>query len=70
MNRPGLASSARAMLARDLRLVWRRRGDATQPLVFVLLVVTLFPLAIGDDRGCCRRSRRGCCGSRCCSRGC
>lgn len=46
---PSLAGAGRAMLARDLRLVWRRRGDAAQPLVFVLLVVTMFPLALGDD---------------------
>lgn len=38
-----------AMLARDLRLVWRRRGDAAQPLVFALLVVTMFPLALGSE---------------------
>lgn len=35
------------MLVRDLTLVWRRRGDAAQPLVFALLVVTLFTLALG-----------------------
>lgn len=47
---PSLVRSGAAMLARDLRLVWRRRGDALQPVIFVLLVVTLFPLALGDDR--------------------
>lgn len=47
---PGLIRSARALLARDLRLVWRRRGDALQPLVFALLVVVLFPLALGGER--------------------
>lgn len=35
----------RALLLRDLRLVWRRRGDAFQPVLFALLVVVLFALA-------------------------
>ncbi len=47
---PSLASSARALFARDLRLLWRRRGDALQPLLFALLVVVLFALALGGDR--------------------
>ncbi|MEO5595703.1 MAG: heme exporter protein CcmB [Lysobacteraceae bacterium] len=38
------------MLARDLRLAWRRRGDALQPLLFAVLVVALFPLALGSER--------------------
>lgn len=50
LDGPSLARSGAAMLMRDLRLVWRRRGDAMQPVIFVLLVVTLFPLALGDDR--------------------
>lgn len=36
-----------ALCARDLRLVWRRRGDAAQPVLFALLVIVLFPLALG-----------------------
>lgn len=47
---PGLLASARALLVRDLRLLWRRRGDALQPALFALLVVTLFALALGNDR--------------------
>jgi heme exporter protein B len=45
---PGLLALGRAQLARDLRLVWRRRGDAAQPLLFALIVVALFPLALGS----------------------
>lgn len=45
---PGLLAIGRAQLARDLRLVWRRRGDAAQPLLFALIVVALFPLALGS----------------------
>jgi len=48
-TQPGLWQTARALLARDLRLVWRRRGDALQPVLFALLVVVLFALALGRD---------------------
>lgn len=39
-----------AVLRRDLLLVWRRRGDALNPVLFALLVATLFPLAIGPEK--------------------
>jgi len=42
-------SAAKALLARDLRLLWRRRGDALQPALFALLVVVLFALALGGE---------------------
>jgi len=34
---------------RDLRLLWRRRGDALQPALFAVLVVVLFALALGGE---------------------
>jgi heme exporter protein B len=43
-------AAARALMARDLRLLWRRRGDALQPALFALLVVVLFALALGADK--------------------
>lgn len=46
---PGLWQTGRALVARDLRLLWRRRGDALQPVLFALLVVVLFALALGRD---------------------
>ena len=46
---PTLAGAARGLLLRDLRLLWRRRGDALQPALFALLVVVLFALALGND---------------------
>ena len=49
MTAPTLLQSARALLARDLRLLWRRRGDALQPALFALLVVMLFALATGGE---------------------
>ena len=42
-------TAARALMARDLRLLWRRRGDALQPALFALLVVVLFALALGGE---------------------
>ncbi|WNH47501.1 MULTISPECIES: heme exporter protein CcmB [Stenotrophomonas] len=48
-TQPGLWQTARALAVRDLRLLWRRRGDALQPLLFALLVVVLFALALGRD---------------------
>jgi heme exporter protein B len=44
-----MMSAARALLARDLRMLWRRRGDALQPALFALLVVVLFALALGAE---------------------
>ena len=45
-----MMSATQALFARDLRLLWRRRGDALQPLLFALLVVVLFALALGGER--------------------
>lgn len=42
-------AACRALLARDFRLLWRRRGDAAGPVLFALLVVTLFPFALGPE---------------------
>ena len=49
-TRPGLLRGARALLLRDLRLVWRRRGDALQPALFAVLVVVMFALALGGEK--------------------
>lgn len=45
-----MITAARAMLLRDLRLLWRRRGNAFQPALFALLVVVLFALGLGDEK--------------------
>ena len=45
-----MLAAARALVARDLRLLWRRRGDALQPLLFAVLVVVLFARARGAER--------------------
>ena len=44
-----MLSAAKALLLRDLRLLWRRRGDALQPALFALLVIVLFALALGSE---------------------
>lgn len=44
-----LAGAARALVTRDLRLLWRRRGDALQPALFAVIVVVLFALALGGE---------------------
>lgn len=49
MTRPGLLRAAGALAMRDLRLLWRRRGDALQPALFAVLVVVLFALALGGE---------------------
>jgi heme exporter protein B len=48
MNTPAL-EAARLVLARDLRLAFRRPGELLQPLVFFAIVTTLFPLAITPE---------------------
>ena len=44
-----MRSAARALIVRDLRLLWARRGDALQPALFALLTVVLFALGLGGD---------------------
>ena len=46
---PSLLQTARALVVRDVRLLWRRRGDALQPALFALLVVALFALGLGTS---------------------
>lgn len=41
--------AARLVLARDLRLAVRRRGQLVQPLAFFAIVTTLFPLSISAE---------------------
>ncbi len=50
MGHVTLRSSASAMFTRDLKLAWLRRGDTLQPLLFAVLVVAMFPLALGSER--------------------
>jgi len=48
--RPGTTAAACiALLRRDFILTWRRRGDALNPLLFAVMVVSLFPFALGPE---------------------
>ena len=44
-----MRKTASALVVRDLRLLWKRRGDALQPALFALLTVVLFALGLGGD---------------------
>lgn len=46
---PGLLAGLAGMIHRDLLLVWKRPGDALNPLFFFAMVCTLFPLATGPS---------------------
>ncbi len=49
MNEPSLFPALLAVVKRDLRLALRRRGDLFNPLLFMLIVISLFPLGVGPD---------------------
>ncbi|HTI95649.1 MAG TPA: heme exporter protein CcmB [Rudaea sp.] len=58
--KPGSTSAASfALLRRDLLLVWRRRGDALNPLLFAIIVVALFPFALGPEAAVLSRIAAG-----------
>ena len=44
-----MRQAASALVRRDLRLLWTRRGDALQPALFALLTVVLFALGLGGE---------------------
>ena len=35
---------------RDLLIAFRRRSEIIHPIIFFVMVISLFPLAIGDDK--------------------
>lgn len=45
----GITKPLLAICKRDLSLAYRQRAELMQPLMFFLIVVTLFPLAIGPS---------------------
>ncbi|HMN35658.1 MAG: heme exporter protein CcmB [Chiayiivirga sp.] len=48
-EQPSTPAAFGALLRRDFRLLWRRRGDAINPVLFALLVISLFPFALGPE---------------------
>jgi heme exporter protein B len=48
-----------ALMARDLRLVWRRPGDVSVVLAFFVVATVLFPLGIGPEANVLARIAAG-----------
>ena len=44
-----LFKAFKAVIQRDLLLAYRNRADLINPLAFFVIVVTLFPLALGAE---------------------
>jgi len=58
--KPGTTGAAcAALLRRDLALIWRRRGDALNPILFAIIVVALFPFALGPEQATLARIAAG-----------
>ncbi len=49
MSRQATPTAFLALLRRDFLLAYRRRAELLQPLVFLLVVTTLFPLGVGPS---------------------
>ncbi|WP_440222212.1 heme exporter protein CcmB [Dokdonella sp. MW10] len=49
MTTASASRACAALLRRDLLLTWRRRGDALSPVLFAIMIVMLFPLALGPE---------------------
>jgi heme exporter protein B len=49
MSRTTTSGALAALLKRDLLLAYRRRSEMLQPLIFLLVVVSLFPLGVGPS---------------------
>lgn len=59
MSSATLAGACAAMLRRDLLLAWRRRGDIAMPVLYALIVATLFPFALGPEESLLQRIAGG-----------
>jgi heme exporter protein B len=49
VSRQSAGTAFTALLRRDFLLAYRRRAELLQPLVFLLVVTTLFPLGVGPS---------------------
>ncbi len=59
MTAATLSGACAAMLRRDLTLAWRRRGDMAMPVLYALIVTTLFPFALGPENALLQRIAGG-----------
>ncbi len=50
MHNMSAFSGFKALFKRDLTIAYRHRNDIINPLVFALIVISLFPLAIGPEQ--------------------
>ena len=50
-HQTGASKAFLALVRRDLLLAFRRRSEMMQPLLFLLVVVSLFPLGVGPSPG-------------------
>ena len=50
---------ATALVQRDLRLAYRRRGELATPIIFFIIITALFPLALGSEPALLRRLAPG-----------
>ncbi len=56
---PNAANAFAGVLRRDLLLAWRRRGDALLPVLYAVIVATLFPFALGPEHALLARIAGG-----------
>ena len=49
MSTPNLVDALGALIRRDTRLVVRHRGELANPVMFFVIVVSLFPFGVGSD---------------------
>ncbi len=49
MSRPSIVEALRGVVRRDLLLAMRRRSDVAMPVVFFVIVASLFPLGVGPE---------------------
>ena len=59
MSLAPLVPACVAVLRRDLTLAWRRRGDIVMPVLYALIVTTLFPFALGPEDALLQRIAGG-----------
>jgi len=59
MNGTSSGRACAAILRRDLTLAWRRRGDIAMPVLYALIVTTLFPFALGPENALLQRIAGG-----------
>lgn len=59
VGRSRLTHACIAVLRRDLTLAWRQRGDMVLPVLYALIVTSLFPFALGPESALLRRIAGG-----------